>query len=169
MTKWNELAERACKTAAEHGFHNGRTDTPFYFMMTVTELSEAINADRKNNHASPIPPSGTMPFKEAFERYVKDSVEDELADACIWLLDLAGMRDMDVTPVPVADVPADITDMAFTATRILTSHLDTGLIVNYTIGLIAAYAMKNGIPLMYHINHKMEYNDTRPYTNEKMY
>ena len=35
-------------------------------------------------------------YREMFEDHIKDTVEDELADACIRLLDLAGLRKADL-------------------------------------------------------------------------
>ena len=66
-------------------------------MLTVSELSEALEANRKGNKAVL---AGCDPnahdFKESFELSVKDSFEDELADACIRLFDLSEWLGVDL-------------------------------------------------------------------------
>lgn len=61
-------------------------------MLIVSELGEALEANRKGKMESDI--AGVDPnthnFKQNFEEGVKDTFGDELADAQIRLLDLAG-------------------------------------------------------------------------------
>lgn len=66
-------------------------------MLTVSELSEALEANRKGNRAvlAGCDPN-THDFKESFELSVKDSFEDELADTCIRLFDLAEWQGVDL-------------------------------------------------------------------------
>lgn len=65
-----------------------------------SEASEALEADRKNRHADLISMQEQMQahgFRtEDFQRYIKDTVEDEIADTIIRLLDLCGMLDIDI-------------------------------------------------------------------------
>jgi hypothetical protein len=44
---WNDLRDRAYKTAKEHGFHEGKESTETALMLVITELAEAVEADRK--------------------------------------------------------------------------------------------------------------------------
>ena len=93
----NELKERAYKTAVEHGFHEEERPDVYWLGLVMSEMGEAINADRKGLHAD------TKRFEEVmamrcitprvvFEENIKDSVEDEIADIVIRLLDFAGMK-----------------------------------------------------------------------------
>ena len=65
-----------------------------------SEASEALEADRKNRHADLISMQEQMQahsFRaEDFQRYIKDTVEDEIADTIIRLLDLCGMLGIDI-------------------------------------------------------------------------
>ena len=65
-----------------------------------SEASEALEADRKNRHADLISMQEQMQahgFRaEDFQRYIKYTVEDEIADTIIRLLDLCGMLDIDI-------------------------------------------------------------------------
>jgi hypothetical protein len=69
-------------------------------MLIVSELSEALEADRHNNHYKGIIKMVLLEEKELFnhifERTVKDTFEDELADAFIRILDLATHHHIDI-------------------------------------------------------------------------
>ena len=72
-------------------------------MLVVSELSEALEADRKSKHAY----LSAFYFREEdrlcdehfrldFEELIKDSFEDEIADAMIRLFDLCGALKIDI-------------------------------------------------------------------------
>lgn len=65
-----------------------------------SEVSEALEADRKNRRADLVSLNEQMTahgYRDAdFHKYVKDTFEDEIADAIIRLLDLCGMMDIDI-------------------------------------------------------------------------
>ena len=46
---WNELRDRAYQNAVNHGFHEKPLEIEHYLMLVITELSEAVNADRKKS------------------------------------------------------------------------------------------------------------------------
>lgn len=67
-------------------------------MLVVSELGEALEADRKGRWASQrqfdlerqaSPFHETSATRDAFELHIKDTFEDEIADAVIRLLDMA--------------------------------------------------------------------------------
>ena len=94
--KLNALKERAYKTAAEHGFHEDVKPDVFYLGLVMSEAGEAINADRKGLHADTKAfeeeEASGLSFAENFRLHIKDSVEDEIADIVIRLLDFAGLK-----------------------------------------------------------------------------
>lgn len=65
-----------------------------------SEVSEALEADRKNRHANVSSMEAAIELRgfrsDDFEKYIKDSVEDELADTIIRLLDLCGAMGIDI-------------------------------------------------------------------------
>jgi len=65
-----------------------------------SEVSEALEADRKNRRADLASFNEQVAvhgYRDAdFQKYVKDTFEDEVADAIIRLLDLCGMMDIDI-------------------------------------------------------------------------
>ena len=108
----NKLKDRAYQIACEHGWHEQELSDEHCLMLVITELSEAVNADRKGKHAdiskfkewqgNSLPLSEetrARRFKEDFEQYIKDSVEDELSDVIIRCLDFAGMRGWDLQEI----------------------------------------------------------------------
>lgn len=100
----NAMAKRAYENAKRHGFHEGDKKISHWLCLVICELSEAVEADRKDRRAKPkafdlamrepvSPHEAASPeeiYDYWFEAYIKDTVEDELADAAIRLLDLAG-------------------------------------------------------------------------------
>lgn len=101
MLDLNTLRNRAYQNACDHGFHDRELSDNHCFMLVITELSEAVEADRKGRRADKAEFESVVSsnsdhmseaFVDAFERLVKDTVEDELADTVIRMLDMAGLR-----------------------------------------------------------------------------
>lgn len=96
----NELRDRAYKTACEHGFHDKRLSNEHHLCLIISELMEAVEADRKGKRADresfkssyeDEEPHDDVNFRYSFENYIKGTVEEELADVVIRCLDLAGI------------------------------------------------------------------------------
>jgi NTP pyrophosphatase (non-canonical NTP hydrolase) len=73
------------------GFWDKERNVGELLMLVVTELSEALEAHRKDNFAY-YNPKGLLTFEEA----VKDTFEDEIADSFIRLLDLCNALNIDI-------------------------------------------------------------------------
>ena len=50
-TDLNKLRDRAYLIAKSHGFHEKEESDETYLMLIITEIAEAVNADRKGKHA----------------------------------------------------------------------------------------------------------------------
>ena len=109
----NELRDKAYKNACEHGFHDQELSNEHCLCIVISELMEAVEADRKGKRANvdrynkKIANSricqGLDPnipkergYEVAYNETIKGSIEEELADAVIRLLDLAGLRGIDI-------------------------------------------------------------------------
>lgn len=104
----NELRDRAYKTACDHGFHDEELSNEHCLCLVISELMEAVEADRKSRHFDKEKYkigeyaecqgwlTNEEKFINVFNRYIKDTIEDELADAVIRLLDLCGLRKIDI-------------------------------------------------------------------------
>ena len=175
---FNELRDKAYKCACDHGFHEKEISDETYLMLIITEIAEAVNADRKNHHAyleefNKIYTVTDFGFIAKFEGYIKDSVEDELADVSIRLLDFAGVRGYNIANINLSDVKirsCDFCIKCFDLVDIIVTDKDYPELViengiRYVFGLASAY----NIDLMKHIELKMRYNELRPYKKGKSY
>ena len=190
----NALRDRAYKIACEHGFHDNKLSNEHCLMLVITELSEAVEADRKGKRsdvesykllstASKERTGNLNYFNEvSFRHHVKDTVEDELSDAVIRLLDLAGLRNIDIedfTEEDIEDLSESCNDETFTESIYAISILPkkTELEYNYKLGkqlnymLLAIFGLAKhlNIDLMWHIEQKMKYNELREKMHGKKY
>ena len=191
----NKLRDKAYKTACEHGFHDREFSNEHYLMLVITELSEAVEADRKGKIAkvamfkewqgNGIPFSEETRikrFKEDFEAYIKDTTGDELADACIRLLDFSGQKNInlgdwnDGWDDVVAHLNPDskdaysFTELMFSLCRKITDQYDDiEDIVCSMFGLIKTICYVHEINIEWHIEQKMKYNSLRENMHGKKY
>ncbi len=92
--KLASLAEDAFKIADKHGFYPEDTDISTALMLIITEMSEAVQADRKNRHGSiedyesEIQMGRDIPT--AYKNSLEGTVESEFADIAIRILSLLG-------------------------------------------------------------------------------
>lgn len=191
----NALRDRACRSACEHGFHDKELSDEHFIMLVITELAESVEADRKgrkfksiisfehefNRYSALV--DETTRFKCAFERYVKDTVEDELADAVIRLLDLAGLRNISLEIATkeiddcIDDMGESCKDETFTESIYAISTLpvrygglyDFHTTINDMVLSIFGLAKHLEIDLLWHIEQKMKYNELRPKMHRKAY
>jgi NTP pyrophosphatase (non-canonical NTP hydrolase) len=83
------------------GFYDKPVETGTTLMLVTSELSEALEADRHNLRANKLAfeidtQENNVPFGESFKTHIKDTYEDEIADAIIRLLDHCGFKNIDI-------------------------------------------------------------------------
>ena len=85
---YSSYIKEAFDIAKDHGFHDVEFSVNHFIMLIVTEISEMVEADRKNkrcqlNNFDKAVVSLNMDsgFVTKFENQVKDTLEDEMADA----------------------------------------------------------------------------------------
>lgn len=176
MKTLNTYRDQAYKIACEHGFHDEEQSIEHWKCLIVSELMEAVEADRKSYNADMDAfdkYEGLISFVENFERQIKDTVADELADACIRIFDLAGYKNIDLdiesrkTPaiVPVGTFTEKIYDVV----HVLVGCEQLNRCLKLTLMRIFLLAVVMGIDIEKHIQLKMEYNASRPYKHGKKY
>lgn len=174
MKNLNTYRDQAYKIACEHGFHDEEHSIEHGKCLIVSELMEAVEADRKSYNADMDAfdkYEGLISFDENFERHVKDTVADELADACIRIFDLAGYKNIDLesrkTPaiVPVGTFTEKIYDVV----HVLVGCEQLNRCLKLTLMRIFLLAVVMGIDIEKHLQLKMEYNSSRPYKHGKKY
>ena len=99
-----ELSKTIHAGNVERGFYEHPATFPDRCMLIVSEIAEAVEAHRENRIAEPgaarqaakMAGMGMDLFTSYFRESVKDTVEDEIADAIIRLLDLSGYMGIDI-------------------------------------------------------------------------
>lgn len=188
------LSKQAFESAKSKGFYSDTgIDITFYLMFIIVEMSEALQADRKDRHGSiedyesEIEMGRDIPT--AYRNTLEGTVESEFADIAIRILSLLGsimdsekaefMEDEDLIDeyklaefIFGLDLVEDlyrliekmgVCDLNDSPNWYLAKHLQEMLIV------IFAIAHSNNINLMEHIRLKMKYNETRPYLHGYKY
>ena len=177
----NELRDKAYQCAIAHGWHEENLSNEHFLCLVISELMEAVEADRKGKHAKVAMfkewQGNSLPlteetrirrFMEDFEVFIKGTVEEELADACIRLLDLAGLRgyDLDRLDYEGSDTE-DYSEMNFTeAMYRICVYVTDGFYNEYydtLLNEIFAFCKDRSIDIFWFINQKMKYNELRPY------
>ena len=179
----NELRDEAYAIAKANGWHEQKHSDEHYIMLIITEIAEAVQADRKDKHADVAKfkewQGNSLPlseetrirrFKEDFEAYIKNSVEDELADVVIRCLDLAGLRGFDLEEVATLAGELEslkegigFTNFCYVLSGISTCDDSTEEKVIGIIAVMLKYCELTGIDLEWFIEQKMNYNRLRGY------
>lgn len=185
----NRLRDEAYQNAVEHGWHDEDLSTEHFLCLIISELMEAVQAERKGKRSDAakfnewqgnnIPFSEetrVRRFQEDFEAYIKDSVEDELSDVCIRIFDLAGLLGVSFLgvkfPLKIRDEiykyksQKTFTEWSYDLTRFIGNynpwHITTlDFFVNILQEVFIMSKIK-GFDLLLHIEQKMKYNRTRP-------
>lgn len=190
----NHLRDRVYQCACDHGFHDTQLSDEHFLMLIITELSEAVEADRKGKRAKvskfkmdyeryPALVDENKRFYCAFKKHIKDTVEDELADAVIRLLDLAGLRGISLETAQkdmktcIDDMASACEDETFTESIYSISTLpvrydgiyEFSTTVNDMIICILGLAHHLDMDLLWHIEQKIKYNELREQRHRKKY
>lgn len=187
----NRYAKDCHERAVAKGFWHVPHSVGHCLMLAYGELHEAIEADRLGKWARLTPEAvknlrvvSDGAFTKAFLWFVKDRVEDEIADAVIRLLDLLGWMLKD-RALSETEVETDLGVSAFyiagemTLAEALWPILQEAccLCGKYAHRYAILYSIKSlellcdhlGIDLMAHIELKLKYNATRPALHGKKY
>ena len=95
----NELSKNIYEGNKARGFWEKERNLGEMLMLVVTELSEALEAHRsgkKCTHGDKVAYFESDDMLQAFKQNIKDTFEDEIADAVIRLLDMCGGLDIDI-------------------------------------------------------------------------
>lgn len=188
MKDLNELRDKAYQCAVKHGWHEEKLSNEHFICLVISELMEAVEADRKGKRAqvekfkewqgNSIPlteETRQRRFNEDFEAYIKGSVEEELADACIRLFDLSGLNDINLGEISMDELKDSYWFPYFSFTEYMyyfTSqlcnpeeiHLRTlDNVVRCTLKEILVFCVKRNIDIFWYIEQKIKYNQSRDY------
>lgn len=179
---------KAYQIAAHQGFYKPDTDINQELMLIITEMGEAIQADRHDRHGSIEQYHHWLATSDehAYERTLEGTVESEFADIAIRILSLLGwyaskdginlMNDVTIAkqidfhklefqrstfslPTALYNIITHLTYFPFSCSP---SWMNT-LRLQETLMQVFALASMYNIDLVEHINLKMKYNESRPY------
>lgn len=103
-----DLSKEFHERSKQKGFDVSKENVGQTLMLVVTELGEAMQADRSDRYADLETFENCMDAddidnlswaayaKHTFEENIKDTFEDEIADTIIRLLDLCGAKNIDI-------------------------------------------------------------------------
>ena len=175
----NELRDKSYKNACENGFHDQELSNEHCLCLVISELMEAVEADRKGkqplieqfNCGISYPKNN---LKQVYDYCIKGTVAEEIADAAIRLLDLCGLRKIELENDCLDDevleeyssifIDKTITESIFNITK---SLIDRDIV--YSFIKIFGLAKHLNIDLLWHIEQKMKYNELREKMHGKKY
>lgn len=190
LEKTKALIERAYTCACVHGFHDEEKSVEHCMMLALSEVGEIVEADRKSNHSDLVGfDASFLSFVDSFKKYVKDSVEDEMADVCIRLYDLCGIKGIepvvfyedkyakamrDTFKELVGD--KSLCEKCYSLSAILCRAENGNIredelpsIIGAALCFVWCMADDMGIDLLRHIELKMKYNESREKRHGKSY
>lgn len=186
VDKLQSLSVEIHKNACNHGWHEEKHSPEHWLGLVMSEVSESVEADRCGRRAKikMFERAASANFEEGirqrvwkhwFETCIKDSVEDEMADVVIRLLDMAYELYGDdmrwkgyAAPRCQYDPEMSFVEnaWAFVSERLSWGTSD----ITEAIKFMFAWADDIGIDLERHVELKMQYNAMRPYKHGgKMY
>ena len=191
------LRDEAYQHAKECGFHDETLSLEHFLCLVISELMEAVEADRKGRHCTHdlnyiYDVEDDAAFNTIFSTQVKDTVEDELADAAIRLLDILGLYECDGLTFQIAEkygtMNGTFTEIAFRIIAIITDLVQLNEIKEVTLAgmrvpvtnvavecigtvlnCLMIWADRLDFDLIKHIELKMRYNRNRPHLHGKRY
>lgn len=189
---YNELSQQAHDNAVSKGFWEKELSEAHWLALVVSEICEAIEADRKGKYADVLAyinktpdvsfdnlnESGTVTeagIQLRFESMIKDTVPDELADAMIRLLDYAGHLQIDFTRLPPCKYYRvfrrfTFTENAFGLIKGLTKeYICIEKRIQFALDYLQAWSGWLGVDIEFHVTEKMKYNQGREELHGKKY
>lgn len=186
----NKLSKEIYEANKAKGFHYEKHSVEHMMCLVISELMEAVEADRKDIHADLESFEQFMSgvkdkhydkmYSECFKQLIKDSVSDELADAVIRLLDTAGALGLALYSFSKDSCDYGTTKSVFEnclftesifiiIKRLLNSPLSLNLVISSIIFDIENLCEVMNIDLWQHVDMKLKYNSLRPYKHGKKY
>ena len=171
-----KLQQRIWDVATAHGWHEQPIPTAQYCGLIMTEMAEAVEADRNGRRADMESFNERMSnldgsdecFKEMYKRYIKGSIEEEFADVVIRVLEMAqevhGDRMRWLGYYPCGQVYHEDKSFIENAWYFIREVLNWGTMnISDSVSFMFDWAQDLGIDLWQHIEWKMKYNELRPY------
>lgn len=165
-----KLQQRIWDVATAHGWHEQPISTAQYCGLIMTEMAEAVEADRNSRRfkMTSAPPEDQQWFKGWYQEWVKGTIEEEFADVVIRVLDMAqevhGDKMRWLGYYPYGQVYQENESFIENAWYFIREVLNWGTMnISDCVSFMFDWAQHLGIDLWQHIEWKMKYNELRPY------
>ena len=180
MKDLNKLSKEIYEANKAKGFHEVKHSPEHLFCLVISELMEAVEADRKSNRVDYSCEEDGLAytimedaeFREWYKCTTKGSVEEELADAIIRLLDTAGALDVTISTLdnefmfqPCSNL---FTENIYDIISNLFEYI-TPFAISASIVQIEGICSKLDINIWSQVDMKLRYNSLRPYKHGKKY
>jgi NTP pyrophosphatase (non-canonical NTP hydrolase) len=162
--------------ATNHGWHEQPKSPEHWCGLIMTEMAEAVEADRNGRRADMESfnermsnlDGGDECFKEMYKRYIKGSIEEEFADVVIRILDMTqeihGERINWIGDYPCGEVFHEEKSFMENAWCFIRRVLNWGTMnISDSVSFMFDWAHHLDIDLWQHIEWKTKYNELRPY------
>ena len=171
-----KLQQRIWDVATAHGWHEQPISNEQYCGLIMTEMAEAVEADRNGrradletfNHKMTTLDGSDECFKEMYKRYIKGSIEEKFADVVIRVLDMAqevhGEKMRWLGYYPFGQVYIESKSFIENAWYFIREVLNWGTMnISDCVSFMFDWSQDLGIDLWQNIEWKMRYNELRPY------
>lgn len=172
---YKELSQEAHENAVVHGFWEKDWSNEHCLMLIIGEVSEMVEAHRKGLRAN-VEDFKEIPNRQlAFEKFIKNTMEDEMADVVIRLCDLAGARDIDFNnEFKIYQLKYykefSFVEKSFILTKFLCNiYVPFDFKIKSALRYMEDLAHDLNVDLDFFVTQKMEYNTRRPYRHGKKY
>ena len=187
IEKLQGWAKRVHQNACAHGWHEEKKSDAHWLCMVITEVAEAVEADRKGQRANTqamretlrIQKKGDIGLTERwyqdwfpvyYNEYIKGSIDEEFADICIRIFDFAFEKFGEGMKWWCYSMDFERRSFTETAHRFIPGVLNSDTMnLSESIAFMYEWAKYLGIDLDFHIEAKMRYNESRPYKHGKAY
>nr|DAN75640.1 MAG TPA: NTP-PPase-like protein [Caudoviricetes sp.] len=175
---WQKLSARIHKASLSKGFWDEDQPLNHCIMLVVCELCEAIDADRKGRYAKKIVAIDQLydhAFPIVYETHIKGSVEEELADTAMRLLDIIARMGWVIDDIVR---PSCVSFSNYGSFPLLCYSITEDLVcrefgdryaVLWAFYKVLAIAYQYDIDLLEYIELKMRYNKHRPKLHGRRY
>ena len=178
--KLTELRDRAYRAACDKGFHDEQKPDAAYKMPIITEIAEVVRLDGLDRRVR-INPQDSYVYTEYLRKgyteediYVRmalGNMEDKLADVIILMLDYCGMKYEKEFPNIIdyknCFCQKTICETMYELVCRLCSRDDRD-IPSIIVGL-TEYLIRYGIDILWFVEMKMRYNESRPRMHNRKY
>ena len=174
-----KYVKEAHENAVKHGFYENQIDIDQTIDLICTELGEIIDADRKGKHSDYIRYKESLNSivlnknidlnNKMYDIYMKDTIEDEIADVFIRIFDLVGYLGKPLKPCHKEFHYGLYKNIRIAFNTVTSLNLPLLINLSKTLKIMEDTSMDLRIDAETFIIQKMIYNRNRPYKHGKKY